>query len=41
VIWAPWASKVPTSNVVYQQMRSNAAAAKSVPIKGAFIEKAS
>ena len=39
VIWAPWANKVPASNVVYQQMRSNAAAAKSVHIKGAFIEK--
>jgi len=39
VIWTPWASKVPASSVVYQQMRNSAAAAKSVHIKGAFIEK--
>jgi len=38
VIWAPWASKVPASSEVYQQMRNSAAAAKSVHIKGAFIE---
>jgi hypothetical protein len=39
VIWTPWASKVPASSVAYQQMRNSAAAAKSVHIKGAFIEK--